>query len=825
MSEKQTPTAAAADLISALVEIVPAALAVVDRSYRVVYANDAAALQVGFPKRELTGMTLDEVLPDSWPDQKEIFDRVLAGETILNVDVDLSERLPEQREWMASYYPVTDGDGGEVTAVACTSIDVTEFRENQRSLGVRNDLFAMLALVNAAVSRHTSKQELFNEICEIAHNTGNFRYAWIGEPRDGAITGIANAGDDGGYMRALDASGLMITTDPTDKRSQGPTGQAYLLDEVSVVNDYFSSPTTEIWRDAAREVGFQAAAAFPIHEHGEVIAVLSLYADQKNYFNDERVETLAEITPVLSQAMDRFALERVRHQNEEELRLRDRALTAATQGVVITDARAEDQPVIYLTPAFEELTGYSSEEFLGRNCRILQGPDTDLDAVKRVHNAIAAGEPCEVEMLNYRKDGEPFWNRLAISPIFDDSGDLTHFVGVQTDVTERRTLENQVRQAQQMEAVGQLAGGVAHDFNNALTVIRGSVDLALAEEPSDRVREDLQQIDEAAEHATNLTQQLLAFSKQQVLQPQSTNLNAVLTETISLVARVIGDNVELVTDLDGDIDAVLVDRAQLQQVILNLAINARDAMPDGGTITIATTACDLDDTYVENRLIPKAGRYVRIEISDNGEGMDEATKARVFEPFFTTKTEGTGLGLATVYGIVSQTGGLIELVSEPNLGTTFKIYLPTTDQAVAPRSVGADLKRDELDGDETILHVEDSEMLRPLVARTLRGRGYNVLSAENAEEAIELAKTHAGEIDLVLTDIVMPGLNGRELAEILTAMYPELKVVFTSGYPADMVIRQGIAAAEVNFIEKPFVAKDLLPLVRGVLDRSSSELV
>jgi two-component system cell cycle sensor histidine kinase/response regulator CckA len=369
-----------------------------------------------------------------------------------------------------------------------------------------------------------------------------------------------------------------------------------------------------------------------------------------------------------------------------------------------------------------------------------------------------------------------------------------------------------------MEAVGQLAGGVAHDFNNALTAIRGSVDLALGEVKLESAREDLRQIDKAAEHAANLTRQLLAFSRQQVLQPQSTDLNQVVTEITALITRIIGDNIDLHEDLSPSLDTVLVDRAQLQQVIINLAINARDAMPDGGIIEIKTSNCELDESYVTNGLVAEAGDYAMIEISDNGSGMDEQTQAKVFDPFYTTKSEGTGLGLATVYGIVSQTGGYIALDSEPNIGTTFKVYLPTTEREVAPARADRSAAAGSSDGSETILHVEDSEMLRPLVKRTLGRRGYNVLSAANAEEAIEIAKTEEGKIDLVLTDIVMPGLNGRELADILLPLYPNLRVLFTSGYPADVVIREGIAEDEVHFIEKPFLAKDLVAKVRSILD-------
>ncbi|MBI2690985.1 MAG: PAS domain-containing protein [Solirubrobacterales bacterium] len=811
-----TPPASPDVPLAKLVEVVPMPIAFLDREYRFVFANEAAARQLNTAKNALEGRTLEEVLPDAWPGLKDLIDTVLTGKPVFNIELDLGDTGDNELQWLTNLYPVREGD--EVTAVVGMSVDVTKLREVERALGVRNDLFAMLARVNAAVSSSSSRRELFSEICEIAYRTGNFRYAWVGMPKDGALIGVAKAGDEEGRMRAIEAEGLMVITDPNDPRAQGPTGQAYLTGEVSIVNDYFEAPETEIWRDAAKEVGFCSSAAVPIRQQGEVVAVLSLYAQHKGFFSHDMVEILEEITPSLSLALDRLDLERRRRISEAQLDLRDRALTAATQGISIADMQVDGHPIIYASPALGELFGYSVDELLGQSGEIFVGQDTDGNVVERLRSEIAEGRSCEGEILSYRKNGETFWNRLSISPINDQDGKITHAVAVHTDITEQRKLENQVRQAQKMEAIGQLAGGVAHDFNNALTAIRGSVDLALAEDDMQSAREDLRQIDEAAEHATQLTHQLLALSRQQVLQPQSTDLNRVVAETTGLVTRVIGDHIALRTELAPDLEAALVDRAQLQQVILNLSINARDAMPDGGQITIATSNCELDQIFVENGFVPTAGKYVMIEISDNGAGMDEATQAKIFEPFYTTKSNGTGLGLATVYGIVNQTGGCISVESEPNIGSTFTICLPTTSLEVAPERAELISAGDTIDGTETILHVEDSDMLRPLVRRSLGRHGYNVLSAANAEEALAIAKTLDGKLDLVVTDVMMPGLNGRELADLLLAQYPNLRVLFTSGYPSDIVIREGIAEAEVRFLAKPFVAKDLVALVRSILD-------
>ncbi len=806
--------------LAKLVSVVPMPIAFVDRDYRVAFANDAAAFQLGTSRAELEGSTLEQVVPEAWPALKEVVDSVLGGRPAFNLELNLGASGDPQRHWLTNLYPVRDD--GEVIAVVGMSTDVTKLRDVERALSIRNDLFAMLARVNAAVSRSGSKQELFEEICEIAFRTGNFRFAWVGVPEDGTIAMVANAGDDKGQMVMLAEHGLLISTDPDDARSKCPTGQAYLRGEIAYVNNYFETPETELWRDAATAVGFYASAGVPIYQQGEVVAVLTVYAQEENFFTEDMIETLREITPSLSLALDRFELERRRRISDEALDLRNRALTAATQGVLIADLRAEGHPLIYASPALEALFGYDADELIGLHSSVFIGERSDRDAIERLRSATANGRASEEEVLCYRKNGESFWCRVMVSPIFDDDGQISHAVSVHTDVTEQHKLESQVRQAQKMEAIGQLAGGVAHDFNNALTAIRGSVDLALSGVDAVEAREDLKQADRAAEHATQLTRQLLAFSRQQVLQPQSTDLNRVVTETTELIGRIIGDNIDLHADLGSGIDAVLVDRAQLQQVIINLAINARDAMPAGGSIFVTTANCDLGQSFVDNGFVPSAGRYAMVELSDRGHGMDEATQLKIFDPFYTTKSEGTGLGLATVYGIVNQTGGHISVESELNIGTTFRIYLPTTSLEVAPDRGDPTGGAGTLDGTETILHVEDSEMLRPLVRRSLGRHGYTVLSAANAEEALAIAKSMEGKLDLVITDVMMPGLNGRELADLLLAQYPRLRVLFTSGYPSDMVIRDGISDAELNFIEKPFLSKDLLPLVRSILDDAPS---
>jgi PAS domain S-box-containing protein len=388
------------------------------------------------------------------------------------------------------------------------------------------------------------------------------------------------------------------------------------------------------------------------------------------------------------------------------------------------------------------------------------------------------------------------------------------------DLTEYKKLERQFQQAQKMEAVGRLAGGIAHDFNNLLTVITSYADLLLEDfSPEDARREDMKEIQKAAVSAAGLTRQLLAFSRQQVLEPRVLDVNDVVASADSLLKRLLGEDIDLVTMLAPEVGAVMADRGQLEQVIVNLAVNARDAMPDGGKLTIETTNAEMDEAYARTHPPAQPGRFVMLAVSDTGVGMDEQTLGRIFEPFFTTKEvgKGTGLGLATVYGVVKQSGGFIWVYSEPGQGTTFKIYLPRVEQpaeAVAPPAAPGK----SLQGTETVLLVEDADPIRAVARKVLDRLGYTVLEAPNGEVALQVATRHQGPIHLLLTDVIMPELGGRRLADQLIALRPEVKVLYTSGYTDDAVVRHGVLNSGIAYLQKPFTPDALARKLRDVLD-------
>ena len=469
-------------------------------------------------------------------------------------------------------------------------------------------------------------------------------------------------------------------------------------------------------------------------------------------------------------------------------------------------------------PALARILGYAStDEVLALDMArdVYADPDERRRLVEQDTYTNQVYE--ELEATWKKQDGTRIRVQLSVRASRDAAGRVEFYEAFVRDITSQRQLEAQLAQSQKMEAIGRLAGGVAHDFNNLLTVILSYSELLLEDLPAKSAdRDDVTQIQKAAQGASELTRQLLAFSRQQVLEPKVVDLNAAVSGIEKLLGRVLREDVKLRCVLAPDTGTIKVDPGQLEQVLMNLAVNARDAMPDGGLLTIETANVDLDAAYLEGHPMAKPGSYVMLAVTDTGVGMDAATQARIFEPFFTTKEigKGTGLGLATVQGIVQQSGGFIWVYSEPDHGTVFKIYLPRVDEPVsqAESVVGEDLR-----GTETVLVAEDMPAVRAVTRQMLARYGYTVLEAADGVAALEVAAGFNGPIHLLLTDVVMPDLNGRDLAAQLQALRPDMKVVYMSGYTDDAVVRHGILEEGIAYLQKPFTPASLARKVRLAL--------
>ncbi len=556
--------------------------------------------------------------------------------------------------------------------------------------------------------------------------------------------------------------------------------------------------------------GYASVALIPIREKDRIVGLIQLNGRRKGCFTLDTVEILEVIASYIGEAL-------MRKQSDQQLRLQSEAMQAAANGIVITD---RDGKIEWANDAFTRLTGYAAAEVIGQNPRFLKSGKQDVAFYKKMWDAILAGQVWHGKLVNKRKDGSLYTEEMTITPVTVDRGQVGHFIGIKQDVTGQLQLEEELRQAQKMETVGRMAGGVAHDFNNILTAIIGYSERTIERlGPKEPMREDVRQIAKAAERATVLTRQLLAFGRRQIFQPTVLDLNVVITGMVQMLQGLISEDIELTTVLAPGLGRTRADCNQVEEVLLNLVMNSRDAIPDKGRLTIETANVELDAEYVSQNPEVKPGSYVMFSVADTGSGMTDAVKQHLFEPFFTTKGvgKGTGMGLASCFGIVKQSGGHITVHSEPGRGTTVRVYLPQVEAPLAAKHepTAGKLAR----GTETILLVEDEPVLRELARTILSDLGYAVLEAADGEAALKLIhKKKRSALDLLLSDIMMPRMGGVELAAKVRADYPQIKTLFISGYSAEVITRQGEFEPGTMFLAKPFTPLGLAGKVRETLD-------
>jgi len=730
-------------------------MVIVSTDGHVLRANQALEALTGYAAGELEGMTMEEIVhPDDWRD--DALAPLVSG-TLTRIEVERRYRRKDGSVvWVqVGITPVKNGSG-EVTAFVSQVVDITGKHAAEWAVRESEELFRTAfegaAIGMLMVSPYGNIVRANSALCDLL-------------------------GYELGELRRLD---VLELSHPDDR----PTTSAALTGLREGRLAHFVTDKRYLRKDGE-----------PVWAHVAVSPVHSATGSVRGY-----VTQVVDLTE--------------RHESEERFRL---LFESSPHGMDVVDASGR---MLQANPALQRMLGYDRDELLSMRFENFTHPDDVHLDVDLFEEMLAGKRPYyEIEKRCLHKSGKVVWMHLTAFALPHPGGAPSYAIGILEDITSRRELEEQLRHSQRMEAVGQLAGGIAHDFNNLLTAITSYCDLAAdALEPGadERLRSSVAGIGSAANRAAELTQQLLAFSRRQVLELAPVDLNAVVEEHTPMLARLLGEDVDIRLSLGADIATVAVDAGQLVQVLMNLVANARDAMPEGGTLTIETQNVRLDRAPTTSGEL--TGDYALLAVSDTGSGMDDETKSRIFEPFFTTKEEGkgTGLGLATVLGIVEQSGGRLTVYSEPGMGTTFKIYLPAVANAESAEQAPADGGPARPAGRERLMLVEDNDAVRGPVAALLEDLGYHVIAASGPQEALAVADGEA--VDLLVTDVVMPGMNGRQLAETLVEEHPEMKVLYISGYTDDAVIARGVVEAGTAFLQKPFGADRLAQKVRELLD-------
>ncbi len=767
---------------------------------RFLYVNPATLLMSGFSREELMAMKPTELAhpADRAMVEERMRARLAGSQEHGRYEFRVVTRHGEER-WLDATNSKMIFDGQP--AIAATAIDITE---RKRAEQLQSALYRIADVTSSAEQLPEFYAKIHAIVGELVY-ARNF-YIALYDATTHSIT----------FPYAVDEADTF--PNPTTPVPSGRGLTEYVLrtgQSVLAPPDGFEEL---IRKGEVESVGAPSVdwMGVPLKKGQTTFGVLALQSYTENVrFRARDLELLTFVSQHVASAIEH-------KRNEEALRRSEARYRSLVQSAVYGIFRSSiDDRFLDVNPALVSMLGYDSDADL---MRMRIGADVYVEPGDRdrlVQLCLRTGRLESEEVRWRRKDGALITVRLSGRPVLNERGEAEGFEIIAEDVTEHRQLEEQLRQSQKMEAVGRLAGGVAHDFNNLLTVIKGYSELMIEELPAkDPMREEVEEVRKAADRAASLTRQPLACSRQQVMAPRIIDLNTVVENMDKLLRRLLGEDVELYTSLDKHLGAVKADPGQIEQVIMNLAVNARDAMPKGGKLTVETRNVALDELYAREHATVKAGNYALVAVSDTGVGMDAETRSHVFEPFFTTKEQGkgTGLGLSTVYGIVKQSGGYIWVYSELGMGTTFKVYLPRVDARVDISS--GVTKAVPRTGHETVLLVEDEDGVRALIRQVLHRAGYTVLQARHGGEALLTCERHEGKIDLLLTDVVLTQMSGHELALRLLKLRPDMKVLYMSGYTDEAVVHHGVLTAGSAFLQKPFTNEALARKVREVLDMS-----
>lgn len=781
---------------------------VIGPDYRYLYVNEAVVRHGRTTREALLGRTMMEAFPGiETTEMFSILRRCMEERSAAHMENAFTFPDGAQDWFELRFEPVPDG-------VAILSVDITDRKRTEAALRRTMRALTTLSRCNQTLVRATDERQFMRDVCRLVVESGGYPMAWIGllDSRDGErVRPVASAGFEEDLGDGA-PGGLSESA-----RSRTVIGCALRSGQAAVAHVAPESADPSARRDAL-ERGIGSCIALPVSEGGTCIGALTIYAGERDAFDDDERVLLNEVALDLGHGIETLRARMARLKAVRELeasRARSRAIYDHLPHATFVWRHGDERfTLVDFNEAARIVTDGGVSTILGRPAEELGSGvphlAEDLSRCVNGQDVVRREVDCVLPDANQSR-------RMALSYGFIPPDMVLMHA---QDVTEQRQTEEQLVAAQRLEAVGRLAGGVAHDFNNLLSVILAYAGFALDQlHKSDPIRADIEEVHEAGQRAAAVTRQLLAFSRKQVLEPQVTNLNSIIEGIERMLRRLLGEDIDIHVHTASNLGNVMADPGQLEQVIMNLAVNARDAMPTGGKLTIETANIDLDEDYAEQHISVKPGPYVRLSVTDTGTGMSAQTRNRLFEPFFTTKEKGkgTGLGLSMVYGIVKQSGGNIWVYSERGQGTTFKIYLPRVDAwAVNTKPVQPTIAAT---GHETILIVEDEDAVRRAAERILAAAGYRVLTAANGGEALLLCERHEGQIHLLLTDVVMPRMSGRELAERLKELSPALKVLFTSGYTDNAIVHHGVLDPGMRFIGKPFSVAELTRKVREVLDQ------
>jgi PAS domain S-box-containing protein len=765
--------------------------------------NAGAERLFGYPPGETLGQPMLMLFPaDRVAEESDMLARVARGESVRHFETVRVRRDGTHIDVSVTLSPLIDHDG-RIVGASKIARDITERKRAEAEFRESAHVSASSAAVGLALANSDTLVHGLQRCAEafVTHLGAAFARIWTLNERDGVLELQASAG---------------LYTHLNGPHGRVPVGQ-FKIGRIAgdrkphLTNMVIGDPEVADQAWAQRE-GMVAFAGHPLVVDDRVVGVMALFA--RHQLSDAIISALAAVADHVALGIERNRSAEALRITEERMRF---ALKNADVGIWDLDYTTG---VLRWSEIVEVHYGLKPGTFGGTFEAFVERvhPDDRASLLETVGKAMKSGTDFSVQNRSIWPDGTIRWLSEAGRVLLDEHGQPARAVGISLDVTERRTLEEQYQQAQKMEAVGRLAGGVAHDFNNLLTVILGYCELLLSDlDPSDPHQADIAEIQKAGARASGLTRQLLAFSRKQIIEPTLLDLNAIATDMRAMIARLIGEDVKIALGLGPNLARVKADRGQVEQIVMNLAVNARDAMPKGGTLTIETANVDLDEHYAKTHLDVKPGPYVVLTVTDTGTGMTPEVQARLFEPFFTTKEpgKGTGLGMATVYGIVTRGGGTVGVYSELGKGTAFKVYFPKADASDLPVETPVPVARSHA-GTQTVLVVEDEGGLRDLARKLLQRQGYTVLVASNAGEAVRLFQENPS-IDVLLTDVVMPGASGPELTKQLVEQRPGLHVIYMSGYTEEAIVQHGVLKPGIAFLNKPFTSETLGRKIREVL--------